>query len=399
MPNPMLSVLDALPPDPLLGLMAAFRADERANKTDLGVGVYKDENGETPVMAAVREAERRLVEGQTTKVYQGPRGDADFCAAVERLVYGGDPDADRVTSFATPGGCGALSLGMRLANAARRGVPVWMSDPCWPNHPHVARALGMTPRDYAYLDRATGRADFQAVSDDLKDVMSGDVVLIQGPCHNPSGSDLTTEEWGALAEICLARGALPLIDIAYHGLGDGLDADMEGVRAFLAAVPEAIVSYSCSKNFGLYRERTGCLLIQAETAAAREAAATHAASIARADWSMPPAHGQAAVATILADEALTKQWSDELASMRARILDLRTAFGDALAAEGRETAGAAVTAQKGMFSMLPIDAAGAERLRAEHAIYMPGSGRINVAGLVSERIAETAKAIAGVITA
>lgn len=397
MSDAVLSVLDALPPDPLLGLMAAFREDDRAQKLDLGVGVYKDEKGETPVMAAVRAAEKRLAEELRTKTYEGPRGNVEFCAAVEGLLFGAPADAARVASFATPGGCGALSIGMRLGHVAKPGATVWLSDPCWPNHPHVARSIGLKPREYAYLDRATGRADFAAVADGLKEVAPGDVVLIQGPCHNPSGVDLSTEEWKALADLCVKAGALPFIDIAYHGLGEGLDADMQGARAFLDAVPEAIVSYSCSKNFGLYRDRTGCLIVQSETARAREAASTHIASIARADYSMPPAHGQAAVATILTDAALTAQWTEELAGMRSRILELRAALGEALAAEGHETVGAAVTAQKGMFSLLPVDKAGAERLRADHAIYMPGSGRINVAGLDAARISETAKAIAGVL--
>jgi len=388
-----LSALSALPPDPLLNLMAQFRADTRPEKVDLGVGVYKDADGKTPIMSAVFAAEHRLHASSDTKVYEGPRGNAEFGAAVERLVYG---ETGGREAFATPGGCGALGLAMGLVRVQKETASVWMSAPSWPNHPHVATAAGLAVRDYPFLRE--GRADVETALAALKDAEPGDALLLQGPCHNPTGADFDLDAWDALAAFAAERGLLPVVDIAYHGLGDGLDADIAGVRRFLAGVPDALVTYSCSKNFGLYRDRSGCLLVQGETPAAVDAAATHAASIARATYSMPPAHGAAIVATILGDDELGADWRRELDEMRARIAGLRAAFADALARHGAEHAGAALAGQKGMFSVLPLPPGGAEVLRAERAIFLHASGRINVAGLPETRIDAVAEAIARAIT-
>lgn len=391
---------DQLPPDPLLGLMTAFRADPRADKLDLGVGMYKDAAGRIPVFGAVHEAELRLAERNGPKAYEGPQGNLAFCEAVARLVYGDDAFARefqaRTALFTTPGGCGALGDGMALIARLTPDARVWISDPCWPNHPHVVRNARLEPVSYPYLDADSGLLDRAAMMDALQAMQSGDVLLVQGPCHNPSGVDLVTEGWRALAGLCNDKGVIPFVDIAYHGLGQGLEEDMEGVRALLRAVPTALISYSCSKNFGLYRERTGLLILQAETGAQADAVASHVADITRALYSMPPAHGAALVAEILADDRLSRHWREELAAMRNRVTGLRTALGEAL-----RTAGVAAMAPRleqgaGMFALLPLHRTGIDALRREHGIYMPGSGRINVAGLpdtgidkLAQRIVET----------
>lgn len=392
-----LSTLAPRPADALLGLMMAFQADPRPEKVDLGVGVYRDASGTTPIMAAVRAAEARRLETETTKAYEGPRGNGAFCDAIEALVLGEQASArreGRVVSLATPGGCGALFLAVMFAGRVAGLGRVWVSDPSWPNHAHLVRTAGRELMAYPYVDAATGDVAFAAMMDALREAKPGDIVLIQGPCHNPTGIDLSDEQWAYLGDFCARQRLMPLIDVAYHGFGAGLDADMAGIRAFLAEAPEAIVAYSCSKNFGLYRERTGCLLLQGASQRDAGAAFTHLADIARAAWSMPPAHGAALVATILADAALKADWQAELDAMAERMQRLRAAFAEAL---GRATGGAGfdrLTAQKGMFSQLPLSPEAAEALRVREAIYVPASGRINIAGLPEGDLAPLAARIA-----
>lgn len=390
------SPLSPLPPDALLGLMAAYREDARAEKYDLGVGVYKDDQGHTPVMSAVAKAEARMLETQTTKVYEGQRGNVDFCAAIEDFVFGPEAPArkeGRTLSFTAPGGCGALSLGAGLMG--RIGVKqVWVSKPTWPNHPKVVQAFGLTVGEYRYADPETGTADLAAMIEDLSKAAPGDGVIVQGPCHNPTGIDLTVEDWAALGAFVKERGLIVMLDVAYHGFAHGLDTDIAGVRAFLAEAGEAMISYSCSKNFGLYRERAGCFLAVGETPEGIAAASTHIADISRAAWSMPPAHGAGIVATILGDAALRAEWEAELTAMRERMISLRKALADELVQRTGSNRIAALATQNGMFSQLPVTPDGAKKLREEFGLYMPGSGRINVAGLNLKDIPRVAEIIA-----
>ncbi|MBY9065387.1 aromatic amino acid transaminase [Hyphomonas sp. WL0036] len=375
------SPLSTLPPDALLGLMTAYRADERAEKFDLGVGVYKDENGETPILSAVRKGEAKMLAAQTTKVYEGPRGNTDFCAHIEQFVFGKDHPAlkeGRVLSFTAPGGCGALFLGVGLMRrmGARR---VWVSKPTWPNHPNVVKSLGLEVQEYAYSrDGAFYKLGALA---DLSTAERGDGVIIQGSCHNPTGIDPSTDDWRELGRLCKDKGVIALLDVAYHGFASGLDKDMDGVRAFIEEAGEALISYSCSKNFGLYRERTGCFLAVGETAEGIAAATTHVADMSRATWSMPPAHGAGIVATILGDAELRAEWEAELSAMRLRMISLREQLADSLVSHTGSNLLGALKKQNGMFSQLPICAEDTVKAREVDGIYMPSSGRINIAGL------------------
>ena len=395
-----ISVLDKLPPDPLLGLMAAFREDDRTGKVDLGVGVFKTATGETPILRSVKSAEAALYKAETSKVYEGPQGNAAFGPAVAELAYGAESSilkAGRVTAFAAPGGCGSLGLAAGFIRKLNPNAAVWLSAPSWPNHAHICRQFGLTSKDYPYQGDGEGGVIMAPVQAALQSAAIGDAVLIQGPCHNPTGIDFSEAQWLELAAICNEKSLFPIIDIAYHGFARGLDVDLYGVRAFLAEVPEALVSYSCSKNFGLYRERAGALLVLAANADQADTARTHIASIARATYSMPPAHGAGIVAMILADAGLTQMWRDEVDEMRDRLLSLRSGFARALESIGHPSVAKALRDQNGMFSILPIVEGGAPRIREQFGIYMPGSGRINIAGLPEDRLDEVAERIATIL--
>lgn len=386
--------LTPLPPDALLGLMAAYRADPREEKFDLGVGVYKDLAGLTPIFSAVKKAEAKMIAAQDTKVYEGQRGNTDFCVHVEDFVLGkGHPArADgRVISFTAPGGCGALFQGVSLMRktGTRR---VWVSRPTWPNHPNVVKSLGLEVKEYNYA--VGGVFSPTSMMEDLLKADEGDGVIIQGPCHNPTGIDFPVGFWRDLGELVRGKKLAALIDVAYHGFADSLDEDMKGVRAFIAAAGEAMIAYSCSKNFGLYRERTGCFLVIGESRAGIDAAYTHVADNGRATWSMPPAHGAGIVATILGDAALRVEWEAELTAMRDRMKALRTSFSEALVAATGSNELAQLRLQNGMFSQLPVSAAQTAELREKHGVYMPTSGRINIAGLHPDQIPELAEILA-----
>ena len=376
-----LTSLATLPPDALLGLMTAYRADARAEKFDLGVGVYKDEKGETPILSAVRKAEARLLAAQTTKVYEGPRGNTGFCDHIEDFVLGPDHPAragGRVLSFTAPGGCGALFLGASLMR--RTGTrKVWMSEPTWPNHPKLVANLGLEVATHRYAK--DGAFDLAGALEDLSRAEPGEGLILQGPCHNPTGIDPSPEDYRRLGALARERGLIVMIDLAYHGFAAGLEGDMAGARAFLDAAGEALIAYSCSKNFGLYRERTGCFLAIGETAGGVAAAQTQIADIARSTWSMPPAHGAGIVQTLLDDPGLRAEWEAELGVMRERMKTLRAALAEALIRATGSNALASLTVQNGMFSQLPVSPKATEALQADHGVYMPRSGRINIAGL------------------
>ncbi|MAN44911.1 MAG: aspartate/tyrosine/aromatic aminotransferase [Alphaproteobacteria bacterium] len=390
------STLSALPPDALLGLMAAYREDPRDEKFDLGVGVYRNEAGQTPVMSAVAKAEERILKAQTTKVYEGPRGNTDYCAAIENFVFGEGSAAikeGRTLSFTAPGGCGALFLGTGLMK--RMGVKkVWVSNPTWPNHPNVVKFTGLDVAEYAYADPETGELDLDAMLADIAKAERGDGLIIQGPCHNPTGIDLSVDDWRKVGALVKERGLIAMLDVAYHGFANGLDEDVAGVRAFIETAGEALISYSCSKNFGLYRERAGCFLAIGDSAEGIAAATTHVASLARASYSMPPAHGAAIVATILGDAELRAEWEAELTQMRERMISLRKSLAEQLVSKTGSNRLGAVAHQNGMFSQLPLSKDAITAMREKSGLYMPNSGRINIAGLSTKDIPAIAEIIA-----
>ncbi len=372
----MFQTLTPQPPDGLLTLIGLFRDDPRNSKIDLGVGTYRNVAGITPVMEAVKAAERILLDGQQTKGYLGPEGDQRFVKLLAPVAFGAaDAHAGRLVGVQTPGGSGALRLGGELIAAARPGATIWLGTPTWPNHRPVLEAAGLTVAEYRYFDPATQTLCFDDTMAALSAANPGDVVLLHGCCHNPTGTELDPAQWDAVAQLVAERGLLPFIDLAYQGLGEGLDADAYGTRRVLTAAEEALVAYSCDKNFGLYRERTGALFALARDADAASVVFGNMLTLARVNWSMPPDHGAAAVRIVLDSPELSRLWRTELEAMCRRINTVRTALADA------EPRLAFLSRQRGMFSQLPITPETVATLRRDHGIYMAGSGRINLAGL------------------
>ena len=393
----MFDELKSLPGDPILSIMAAYRADPSDDKVDLSTGVYKDPDGVTPVMAAVDEAEQKVLAEQTTKAYVGLAGSAAFNAAIEALVFGDEHAVrrdGRVHTLQTPGGSGALRVAAEFLKNVNPDVRLWLSDPSWPNHEPLISSAGIALERFPYFDRETGGVRFDEMLSALDDASPGDLVLLHGCCHNPTGADLSPAEWSGLADLCAEKGLVPFIDFAYQGFGDGLDDDAIGVRTMADAVPELVVAASCSKNFGLYRERVGSLSIVGGSIAAADAALSHTLRIVRRIYSMPPDHGAAIAATILDDPALRIVWQEELAEYRDRMRRLRDGFASALenAFDGRDFD--FIRRQKGMFSMLPLTPEHVETLQREYHVYLVSSGRFNVAGLPDEGLERLAAAIA-----
>ena len=379
--------------------MTEFAADNRPHKVDLGVGVYRNDQGETPIMSSVLEAESKILKSATTKAYEGPRGNRAFCSAIETLLFGNnvsDNPKTHIASFATPGGCGALALATKLA--AQLGVQkVWVSDPTWPNHGKLIQAAGLDGVTFRYRDRELGVATPEQMFEDLSKANAGDAVLVQGPCHNPTGIDLSVEDWTQLGHLIRKIGLVAILDVAYHGFGDGLEEDRAGIRAFIEAAGEVLVSYSCSKNFGLYRERTGCLMVVTNDADASSSVASHIEAIARTSWSMPPAHGAAIVATIMVDTTLRETWESELSQMRARVKALRLQFSTALAELSERPEFNNFAEQNGMFCQVPISPDDVAHLRSDAALYLPKDGRLNLAGMHEKDVQQVAKHIANVL--
>lgn len=378
--------LTTQPADALLGLIALHRADPRPDKIDLGVGVFRDDVGLTPVMRAVKSAEARLIETQDSKSYLGAEGDAACTEALASIVFGAGRVPERLTGVQTPGGTGALRLGAELLARANRAARVWIGAPTWPNHGPIFAEAGLELRSHRFYDPAT-EIDFAAMIDDLAGARAGDVLLLHGCCHNPTGASFTPDQWRALAELCAARGLTPFIDLAYQGLGDGLTEDAVATRMIFSALPTTLLAYSCDKNFGLYRDRVGALWVQSAGSASAGPVRSNMLTLARSLWSMPPDHGAAVVRTILESEALRHEWEAELGAMRARINSLRQALA---AAHPRLSA---IAEQRGMFAMLPLSPAAITALREEHGIYMAPNGRINIAGLQTDTIPAFAHAL------
>ncbi len=396
----MLERLERLPVDPILGLMAAFRADADPRKVDLGVGVYRDDRGETPVVKAVRQAEQAVLARQTTKAYVGPAGNPGFNQAIERLVLGDEHPAlttGRVRSIQAPGGCGALRLGAQLVQLASPQSVVHVSTPSWANHVPLLSGSGLKLARYPYFDAASGAVNFDAMLAALQKLPERAVVLLHASCHNPTGADLSEAQWRELLPVFRDRRLLPFIDMAYQGLGGGVVEDAFGIRLFAAELPEVLAAISCSKNFGLYRERTGSLIVIAATAAAADADLSQLVRIARSIYSMPPDHGAAIVQEILVNEGLRSSWTDELTGMRTRITGLRDDVVKHLAAVCPDRSFGFIAKQRGMFSYLGIDASQARELRDKHHIYMTDDSRINVAGLRRDNIPYFAESLALVL--
>lgn len=393
----MFEMLNAAEPDKILALMEVFREDKRPGKVDLGVGVYKDSAGNTPIMRAVREAEKRLYDQQTTKTYLGPVGDRAFTKAVMGLVLGEKADLSRARGVQAPGGSGALRIIAELLHRARPDATVWLPDPTWPNHLPLIGAAGLQTRTYPYFDAATGTVRFDAMMEALKKIPSGDVVLLHGCCHNPTGANLSREQWAEVADLLVERGLFPFVDLAYQGFGDGLEEDAYGVRLVASRVPEMAIAASCSKNFSVYRDRVGAALIVGRSAAEADIALGQLGSVARGMYSMPPDHAAAAVRIVLEDEQLRRDWMEELEAMRQRMVSLRLGFAEALRRQSNSDRFDFLARHRGMFSRLGITPEQVRRLREEHGVYVIGDSRINVAGLPQDGLDKLAAAVVSVV--
>ena len=387
-----------VPGDPILGLLDSYRADPNPAKLDLGVGVYKDDHGQTPILRAVKLAEQRLLDSERTKSYIGGHGDTAFAATLLPLVLGADSPwlAERAGCTQTPGGTGALRLAGDFIARCLPGRSIWLSAPTWPIHETLFNAAGVPVSHYPYVS-TDNRLDSDGLFATLERIPEGDVVVLHACCHNPTGFDLDRTQWRRVLEIVRQRQLLPLFDFAYQGFGDGLEEDAWAVRLFAEALPEMLITSSCSKNFGLYRERTGALIVLAAGREPLDNVRSQLASLARGLWSTPPAHGAAVVATILGDEALRRLWQDEVHTMRQRIASLRVGLVEALMPYGLNERFAHIAQQRGMFSYTGLTPMQVHRLRDEHAIYLVDSGRANVAGIDAERLDYLARAIAAVV--
>ena len=373
--------------DSLLALIALAEADPREDKIDVGVGVYRDGDGNTPILKVIKEAERRLIETQQTKAYLGGRGDIRFADRIGEILLGDYAGDDRIQGVQTPGGCGALRLGFQLLANLDPATRVLVGTPTWPNHEPLIGGVGLQIVEYSYYDRDSGGIHFGRMVEALKGAGAGDVVLLHGCCHNPTGADLSDDQWDKVTEIVAARGLIPFVDIAYQGFGRGLDEDARGLRGLLSACDEVIAAQSCDKNFSVYRDRVGSLWIKTGPRDSTARAMRHVLQDAREMWSMPPDHGAAAVRIVLDDEGLRGRWDEELAGMRGRINAVRAKLAAAdprLAFIGR---------QFGMFSMLPLSRDQVVRLREEDSIYMADSGRFNVVGMADRDIARFTPAV------
>ncbi|WP_110710003.1 amino acid aminotransferase [Salinicola sp. CR57] len=395
----MFEKIERVPGDAILGLIEAYNQDANPQKVDLGVGVYRDPNGNTPIMRAVKQAEARLLESETTKSYIGSHGDPRYGKAVLPLVLGPDSPvlaANRASATQSPGGTGALRLAADFIRTQLPGKSVWLSNPTWPNHIGIFEGAEIPIQRYPYVDE-NNRLDFDGMLAALKQIPRGDVVLLHACCHNPSGFDLNQAQWRQVLDVVQERGLLPLVDFAYQGFGDGLEIDAFGVRLLAENLEEMLITSSCSKNFGLYRERTGCLIVIAKTAEQMENVRSQMAIVARENYSTPPSHGAAIVVDILESEELTQLWKSELTEMCDRINTLRRDLVDSLKPYGLDQRFAHVAEQRGMFSYTGLSTEQVKRLRDEFSIYMVGSGRANVAGFTSENLPYVAKAIAAVV--
>jgi len=397
----MFDNLATLPADPLLGLITAFLEDTNPDKVDLGVGVYKDETGHTPIMSAISKAAQLHMESEDSKTYISPVGVEGYVRGVKELVFSKESSAlkeNRIAGLQTPGGCGALRIGSELLTRLKNSdLKVWLSDPTWANHIPLIRSTGLPLDSYPYFDPANGSLKFDEMDAAVAKLGPDDILLLHGCCHNPTGVDLSFDQWKQIAHRANKQGFIPFIDIAYQGLGDGVDEDVKGVRYLSEQVEEMLIATSCSKNFGLYRERTGSLQVQTKDTARAEAVLTQIKDAARANYSMSPAYGGFLVDKILNNESLRTEWETELNAMASRVKSLRAGLREKLEQRNIDKDFSFLTAQKGMFSFLGLTKEQVLQIRSEYAIYMAGSSRINVAGLNTHCLDYVADAIESVL--
>ncbi|GAB4523023.1 MAG: aspartate transaminase [Anaerolineae bacterium] len=398
----MFEQLSMAPADPILGLTEAFKRDPNPNKVNLSVGVYKDASGQTPIFRAVKRAEERLLSMEKTKSYLGIPGTEEFARLTQELIFGADHPIvteQRACTAHTPGGTGALRVAGDFVFRMVGAKTVWVSQPTWPNHPGVFQAAGHQVKTYPYFDPETHGLAFDRMIEAWQQIPEGDLVVIHGCCHNPTGADPTPEQWRIMAQVLAERHLVPLIDLAYQGLADGLQEDVFGVRAICDAIPECFIASSYSKNFGLYNERVGALTLVASNASAAAAAFSHLQLVIRTNYSNPPAHGELIVNTVLSDPELRADWEAEVAEMRDRINGMRRLFVETLKAKGVERDFSFVMRQRGMFSYSGLTPDQVQTLREKYSIYIVNSGRINVAGMTPDNMDRICQAIAEVIAA
>lgn len=396
----MFEVLPKLPADPILGLSAAYREDTNPQKIDLGVGVYKDEQGRTPILNSVAKAQQILLDREDSKTYITPQGVQGYIDGMLELLLGKGHSAlleNRVSAVQAPGGCGALRILAELLKRCNDKLTVWVSDPTWANHIPLIGNAGLHIETYPYFDKETATINFPAMVSCLEKVNKGDVVLLHGCCHNPTGADLSQLQWQKVLELAQERGFIPFVDIAYQGFGEGLDEDAYGLRLLTSNLPEVIVAASCSKNFGLYRERVGLAAMITTNSSTREITQSQIQSIARGIYSMPPSYGGALVNIILSDQELKAEWMNEVESMRSRMQDLRQLLVTKLAEKGATKDFSFVNQQKGMFSFLCISPEQVQEIRAKHSVYFVDSSRVNIAGISKNNVDALASALVSVL--
>ncbi|MCH1930993.1 aspartate/tyrosine/aromatic aminotransferase [Shewanella sp. A25] len=394
------SQVELAPADPILGLTDAFKADPRQDKVNLGVGIYKDEAGQTPVLLSVKKAEALLLEQEKTKNYLGIEGVQTYNRVVQELLFGEGSDmvvSGRAATAQAPGGTGALRIAAEFLVRNTPSRTVWVSNPTWANHQNIFETAGLTVKEYGYYNASAHDIDFDAMMTDLANAQAGDIILLHGCCHNPTGIDLTIEQWALVAQLCSSKQLVPLFDFAYQGFGAGIEEDAAGLRLVASKVPELLVANSFSKNFGLYNERIGAVTVVAQDADQAVRAFSQIKRTIRANYSNPPAHGALIVSTILSDASLKAQWVQELTEMRERIAEMRILFVQSLKDEGVSQDFSFISRQNGMFSFSGLNKAQVTRLKEEFGIYIVGSGRISVAGMTKANMPAICKAIAQVV--
>lgn len=397
----MFEHLKLLPADPILGLNQTFQQDSNPSKINLSVGVYQNAEGLTPIFSAVKKAEKELLELQKSKSYTPQSGDPSFIEQSTKLLLGADlveKLGDKAAAVMTPGGCGALRMGAELLAVSNPNATVWVSNPTWANHYPLLESAGLTLKGYAYYNPETHRVDFAAMLEALRNIPEGDVVLLHGCCHNPTGADITPAEWDQVIDVLAERNLVPFIDVAYQGFGDSLDQDAYGIRQAVSRLPEVLIASSCSKNFGLYRERTGSVTVVTQSVAQTSAAKSQIMSAARRSYSMSPYHGGGIVGHLLSSESLTQEWKAELEHVRSRMNNLRIGLAEGLNSAQSKIDFGFVAESKGMFCFLGIPREDVLTLRSEFGLYLLESTRINVAGLSEQNLPVIIERVADVIT-
>ena len=389
----MLEQLQQQPPDKILALMQTFKEDPRANKLDLGIGVYKNENGQTPIINAVKKAEKILWEQETTKSYTKLTGDSDFQTVMKELIFSDCVSEDIISTAHTPGGTGAIRQAFELIRLASPNSKIWISNPTWPNHISILKFLNIPYSEYVYFDKKTCELNFDGMMESLKNTKPGDIILLHGCCHNPTGANLNNDQWKELQKFLCDNQLVPLIDLAYQGFGDGLDEDAYGVRLLAKKCKEVILAASCSKNFGIYRERTGILFTISENEKIKNISSNTLAFLNRQNFSFPPDHGGKLVTLILKNEELKSSWIKELNEMRLNMLDIRKSLAEELRKESQSNRFDFLETHRGMFSLLGATKDQVLSMREKHAIYMIEDSRVNIAGLNKKRLSKLAGAI------